>query len=295
MASPSEIVQLHTTTCLRFVSTTMHALNPNLLKSATSESVVVGPGNVTLLTLWFSQLTLPDERKVYYQALQPKFHPYETQQLVVQQNTTGNQVLKIGRSQSSRMDRRQPSFSTTSSSNPSPRHHTYVPVSRHSELDDHLLYHQTRSTKCRFCKACIPSHTSNKPSTSSYPSFRTFHSKTKHNGKHSNFPECMQISSPQQINMMNYPLPRDDKDKSSPLPQRNLGPGNFTPTFNNNSLATHLDFVQYRNIDVEKSFELIRMQNYSNYQSVCLAHKLHDIAQDILQTKSHFNGIHYDL
>jgi hypothetical protein len=53
MAEGSKIAQLHSSICLRFVSTTMPALNPNLLKRATSESVVVGPGNVHPLTLVF--------------------------------------------------------------------------------------------------------------------------------------------------------------------------------------------------------------------------------------------------
>jgi len=74
MINPSEIAQFHTTTCLWFVSTTMPALNPNLIKRATSESVVVGPRTVTTLTLGFSQFTPPDEWKDDYQPLQPKFH-----------------------------------------------------------------------------------------------------------------------------------------------------------------------------------------------------------------------------
>jgi hypothetical protein len=43
--------------------------------------------------------------------------------------------------------------------------------------------------------------------------------------------------------MMQYPLLRDEKEKPSPFPQRNLELGNFTSTFKNNSLATDLDFV----------------------------------------------------
>lgn len=95
--------------------------------------------------------------------------------------------------------------------------------------------------------------------------------------------------------MMQYPLPRADKEKTSTLPQRHLGPGNFTPTFKNDSLAADLDFIQYRKVDAEKSSDLIRLQNYSNHQSVCLAQNLDDLAQDVLQTKSHMNGIHSDL
>jgi hypothetical protein len=61
MAEYFEIAQLHTTTCLRFVSTTMPALNPKLLQRATNESVVVGPDNVSPLTLGFSKLTAVEE------------------------------------------------------------------------------------------------------------------------------------------------------------------------------------------------------------------------------------------
>jgi hypothetical protein len=95
--------------------------------------------------------------------------------------------------------------------------------------------------------------------------------------------------------MMQYPLPRADKEKTSTLPQGNLGPKNFTPVFKNDSLAADLDFIQYRKVDAEKSPDLIRLKNYSNYQSVCLAQNLDDLAQDVLQTKSHMNGIHSDL
>jgi chromosome segregation ATPase len=37
------------------------------------------------------------------------------------------------------------------------------------------------------------------------------------------------------------------------------------------------------------------LQNYSNYQSICIAHNLDDLAQDVLQNKGHVNGIHSDL
>jgi hypothetical protein len=81
MVSPSKIAQLHTTNYLRFVSTKMFALNPNILKRATSESVIVGPGKFTPLTLRFSQLMITDEWKVDYQALQPKYHPSRTSKI----------------------------------------------------------------------------------------------------------------------------------------------------------------------------------------------------------------------
>lgn len=57
MSNLSNIVQLHTTLILRFVSTTMPPLNSKLLTRAHSESVVVGPGNVTPISLGFTILT----------------------------------------------------------------------------------------------------------------------------------------------------------------------------------------------------------------------------------------------
>ena len=78
--------------------------------------------------------------------------------------------------------------------------------------------------------------------------------------------------------MMNYSsLPRGDKDKSALLPQRNLGPGNHTPSFKNN-LVADLDFIQYRKSDTEKSQDIVRLQNDANYQSVCLSQNIDDMA-----------------
>lgn len=47
-ADQTQIAQLHTTVCIRFVTTTMPPLNPNLFKRALKEGVIVGPGNTTL-------------------------------------------------------------------------------------------------------------------------------------------------------------------------------------------------------------------------------------------------------
>jgi hypothetical protein len=56
-----------------------------------------------------------------------------------------------------------------------------------------------------------------------------------------------------------------------------------------------MDFMQYRKANDEKSQDIVRMQNYSNYQSICIAQNIDDMAQDILQTKSHIARIHTDL
>jgi hypothetical protein len=94
--------------------------------------------------------------------------------------------------------------------------------------------------------------------------------------------------------MMDYPLPRSGKEKRTELPYRNLGPGNHNPKFQNN-LVADLDFIQYRKADAEPSQDIIRMQNYANYQSVCLAQNIDDIAQDVIKTKGHMNGLHAEL
>ena len=195
---------------------------------------------------------------------------------------------------------RQMSSLSTSSSTSFSNALIYKPVSGKSELDNHLLYHQKGSKQCKFCKACIPtqspsikpSSSTNSPSASK--SFRTFHSKTEHVGQHSNCSECMDILAPR-INMMNYTLPRANKEKTATLSQRSLGPGNFTPSFKKNTLVADLDFVQYRKTDAEKSPDIIRLQNYSNYQSVFLAQNLHDIAQDVVKTKTHANLLHSEI
>lgn len=76
---------------------------------------------------------------------------------------------------------------------------------------------------------------------------------------------------------MNYQLPRAEKDKTATLAQRILGPGNHTPVFKNN-LVADFDFIQYRKADAEKSQDIVRLQNYANYQFVCLAQNLDDMA-----------------
>jgi hypothetical protein len=123
--------------------------------------------------------------------------------------------------------------------------------------------------------------------------FQNIPVQTEHNGQHSDCPECQDVAVPL-IKMMNNPLPRGDKDKSATLPQRSLGPGNHTPSFKNN-LVADLDFIQYRKADAEKSQDIVRLQNYANYQSVCLAQNIDDMAQDIVQTKTHMNGLHSEI
>jgi hypothetical protein len=94
--------------------------------------------------------------------------------------------------------------------------------------------------------------------------------------------------------MFDSPLPRAGKEKRSELPYRNLGPGNYTPQFPND-LVSDLDFIKYRKTDASAPQDITRLQNYANYQSVCLAQNLDDIAQDVIKTKTHLNGLHAEL
>lgn len=57
----------------------MPALNPKLVQRETNESVVVGPDNVTPLTLGFTKLTVPEEWSADYQPVQPKITPATAQ------------------------------------------------------------------------------------------------------------------------------------------------------------------------------------------------------------------------
>lgn len=57
----------------------MPTLNPKLLQRETNESVVVGPDNVTPLTLGFTKLTVPEEWSADYQPVQSKITPATAQ------------------------------------------------------------------------------------------------------------------------------------------------------------------------------------------------------------------------
>lgn len=168
----SDIAQLHTTTCLRFVSTTMSALNPKLVQRATNESMVVGLGNVTPLTLGFTKLIVPEEWSVDYHLVQSRITPATAQQLMIDKNESGDKVLRIRRPQSLRIPElerqmssvsastsdsysRRPTSSSSSHSTPS-RSPVYKPVANRSKLDDHLLFHQKGSENCYFCQKGIP-------------------------------------------------------------------------------------------------------------------------------------------
>lgn len=313
MAEASEIAQLHTTICLRFVSTTLPALNPKLLQGATNESVVVGPGNVSPLTLGFAKLTAVEEWSADYQPISSQITPPMPRELKLETNSLGKNVLKIGRSQSTRiqnLDRQmsslsastpdhnpRPSFAKRSSSTP-----VYKPVLGSSKLDDHLLTHQKGSKNCYYCQRQFPvqepsSDSSVNTDLSHYPSaprtFRTYQSKQEHNGQHPNCTECQDLAIPM-IKMMNAPLPKSGRDKKPELPYRNLGPGNHIPKFQNDMVAD-LDFIKYRKVDVDPPQDIVRLQNYANYQSVCLAQNIDDIAQDLAQTKIHLNGFHSEI
>jgi hypothetical protein len=156
------------------------------------------------------------------------------------------------------------------------------------------LHHQKSSSDCYYCKKKFYVQ---EPELTSSPSvntnFRTYQSKIEHQGQHFDCPECQSLAIPT-IKMMESTLPRSGRDKRSELPQRSLGTGNHIPKFQND-LVADLDFIRYRKSDEQPSQEIIRLQNYSNYQSVCLAQNIDDIAQDVIRTRSHLNSLHSEI
>jgi hypothetical protein len=79
-----------------------------------------------MVTLGFAKLTVPDEWSTEYHPVQSRITPLTTQQLMIEQNESGNNVLRIGRSQSVRIQdlERQVSSLSTSTSDSYPRRST---------------------------------------------------------------------------------------------------------------------------------------------------------------------------
>ena len=73
VANNTHIAQLHASVCLRFVSSTMPTLNPNLNNRALKEGVVVGLGNTVPLQIGFSECTFPSEWTNTYTLLSKKY------------------------------------------------------------------------------------------------------------------------------------------------------------------------------------------------------------------------------
>jgi hypothetical protein len=86
MAEGSKIAQLHSSICLCFVSSTMPALNPKLLQRTTSESVVVGPGNVSPLSLGFCQLIEIEEWSAEYNPISDHIKPPMPKEMTISIN-----------------------------------------------------------------------------------------------------------------------------------------------------------------------------------------------------------------
>lgn len=205
MAEGSKIAQLHTTICLHFVSTTMPALNPKIVQCATNESVVIGPRNVSPLTLGFAKLTEIEEWSAEYVPISSRIQPPIPRELKIETNPLGKNVLKLGRSQSTRiqdLDRQMSSLtastlerqSSAKYSNSFRKTPVYKPVAGKSKFDDHLLTHQKGSKNCYYCKKNVPvqelSESSVNTNSESYPSapktFRTYQTKQEHSGQHPN-------------------------------------------------------------------------------------------------------------
>jgi len=72
----------------------MPTLNPKLLQRATLESVVVGLGNVSPLTLGFAKLSVVEEWSADYEPISSRITPPMAQELKIEQNAFGKNVLK---------------------------------------------------------------------------------------------------------------------------------------------------------------------------------------------------------
>ena len=202
MAEGSKVAQIHSTVCLRFVTSTMPPLNPKLQQRAINESVVVGPGNVAPLTLGFAKLTEIDEWSTEYDPISTQMKPPMSTQMQIYQNDKGQSILKLGKSQSQRypsLDRQLSDLSaSTSRSEPAkqasvynspPRTPLYKPVLGNSKLDNHLLLHQQKkSSKCYYCKRnefLDYSPTAHTQAPSLPKNFETYQQKSEHLGQHS--------------------------------------------------------------------------------------------------------------
>lgn len=73
VSNNTHIAQLHASVCLRFVSSTMPDLNPNLNNRALKEGVVLGIGNTFPLQIGFSKCTLLGEWTNTYIPLSQKY------------------------------------------------------------------------------------------------------------------------------------------------------------------------------------------------------------------------------
>jgi len=173
----------------------------------------------------------------------------------------------------------------------------YKPVLGNSKLDNHLLLHQQKkSSKCYYCKRnefLDYSPTAHTQAPSLPKNFETYQQKSEHLGQHSDCEACMKLAVPS-VKMMEYQLPRASKEKKYEIPQRSLGTGNHVPKFQNNSVAD-LDFIHYRKTEDPAPQEIVRLQNYSNYQSVCLSQNIDDLAIDVQKTNTHLNSLHTEI
>lgn len=67
---------------------------------------------------------------------------------------------------------------------------------------------------------------------------------------------------------------------------------NSTPKFHDGALVVDLEFMHYRKIVDELLGEIVKMQNYVNYQAVFLSHNPNDILQYVLNTTNHVSILH---
>ena len=57
-------------------------------------------------------------------------------------------------------------------------------------------------------------------------------------------------------------------------------------------MKTEFQWIQMRNLADPESSESKKMQNYTNYQIVCMLQNIDDIAKDVLEIKEHIKKLH---
>jgi hypothetical protein len=254
----------------------MPTVNPNLNKRALKEGVVVGPGNTTPLQLGFSTITLPEEWNSDYQPLTIKYPQLAS--------TTPNQLQIVPKAdRSTSLCFTNPQLMRNLSCIQSSRLPTTLPSPSRQSMHHHPA--PRPKPPPNYCQYCI-----DPPSTSKFQVFPNVGSSTYH-GQHANCSVCKQLlEAVPELKMISRSI-----SSSTLLPKKSLGPSNSTPKFSNGALQADLQFVHLRSPTTVKPPEHLKLQNYINYQSVCLAQNLDNIANDVYDLKEHRKKLHHSV
>jgi hypothetical protein len=80
---------------------------------------------------------------------------------------------------------------------------------------------------------------------------------------------------------------------SALLPEKSLGPSNNTPKFSKETLQADLQFIHLHPPTATEPSEQIKLQNYINYQYVCLTQNIDEVAKDVFTLTEHSKKLHH--